>query len=102
MTTEMTEECASRWDRRVTKGGTPVPQYRPPWSRGWFTVRRAAGPEGVVLETRIPGYLAGKITEHDDQDAAEAAARQTWLRYAADVAAITGQDEQEIAAPWMN
>jgi hypothetical protein len=90
---------SGRWDGRVmNEHGRPVPKFRPPWSRGWFIIRRADGPAGVVLEARIPGY-ATAITEHEDQAAAEAAARQAWQDYAAAVAAVTGQDGQE-AEPW--
>jgi hypothetical protein len=102
MTTEIAER-APRWDGRVTNNdGKPVPQYRPSWSRGWFVIRRADGPAGVVLETRIPGYLAG-TTRHDDQDAAEAAARGIWRAYASAVAVATGKtgNEQE-TEPWEN
>jgi hypothetical protein len=101
MTAETVTEDAPRWDGRVLNSdGKPAPRYRPWWSRGWFVISRADGPAGVVLKTRIPGYLTG-VTEHGDQAAAEAAARDIWRGYAADVNAITGKtgNEQE-TEPW--
>ena len=55
----------------------------------------------MELETRIPGYLTG-TTGHGDQAVAEAAARDLWRQYAADVAAITGKDDEQETEPWEN
>jgi len=102
MTAE-TAECAPRWDGRVLNSdGKPAPRYQLPWSRGWFVISRADGPDGVVLNTRIPGYLTG-TTGHGDQAAAEAAARDIWRGYASAVAVATGRanTEQE-TKPWEN
>lgn len=91
----MTTTATSRFDGRVRdETGRPVPQFRPPWARGWFIVRRATGPEGVELECRIPGYLAEgeRITLHPDQEAAEAAARTIYDGYCAAVDALPGRE----------
>lgn len=40
-------------DRRVIQRGQPVEELV--LERGWFRIRRADGPHGVVLEIRIPG-----------------------------------------------
>jgi hypothetical protein len=103
MTTEAIAEPVPRWDGRVLNGdGKPAPRYQLPWSRGWFVIRRADGPDGVVLETRIPGYLTG-TAQHGDQAAAEAAARGIWRAYAADVTVATGRtDNGQENGPWTN
>ena len=75
--------------------GRPVARYGLPWSRRWFVLARAAGPDGVTLTAAIPGYTSGTTT-HDDQAAAELAARGIWRAYAT---ALTGQDRQE-TEPW--
>lgn len=91
-----TETRLPKWDGRVVnEAGDAVPQFRPPWSRGWFVIRRAA--EGVELEARIPG-CGSAVTGHADQAAAEAAAHAAWLGYAAHVAAVTGREQER--APW--
>jgi hypothetical protein len=96
--TSMVHCGVPRWDARVTDAaGKPVPAWYPPWSRRWFIIRRAAGEAGVTLETRIPGWPSG-IAKHDNQAAAEMAARETWRGYAAEVTRITGREQE--SEPW--
>ena len=79
-------------DERVRdEYGRPVNRYGLPWSRRWFVLARAAGPDGVTLTAAIPGYTSGTTT-HDDQAAAELAARRIYDAYRADVAAQAGQE----------
>lgn len=90
----MTTQTAPRdgLDRRVTDPdtGQPVAKYR--FTRGWFTIIRAAGTTGVNLQTRIPGYLT-EVTPHPTQDAAERAARAIYAQYRIDVRAPSDQSE---------
>jgi SH3-like domain-containing protein len=65
-------------DGRVTERGVPVAVTR--LERGWFRIRRADGPAGVVLEVRVPGYLTAD-EPHDSQDAARAAAEGIYGDY---------------------
>jgi len=89
-------ETAERpqWDRRVVSDdGRPVYRYWPGWSRRWFEIRRADGPDGVILVTRIPGS-GQAVTGHANQMAAEAAARAIYGEYVQAVTAVTGYTDQ--------
>jgi hypothetical protein len=58
-------------DGRVTERGEPV-AVTLLW-RGWFRVRRADSPAGVVLEVRIPGYRIDDLPCENQAAAREAA-----------------------------
>lgn len=80
-------------DSRVTDdAGQPAIAAR--LYRGWFRIRRAAGPAGVVLETRIPGCPESS-TSHEDQAAATMAAARIYAAYCDAVRALTRSDRSE-------
>ena len=79
-------------DNRVTdEDGQPVAERR---FMRWFRVRRADGPAGVILVTRIPGYL-DETSPHPTQDAALRAARQIYAGYRDAVRVLSGQSEHQ-------
>jgi hypothetical protein len=80
-------------DSRVTDDdGRPAIACR--LYRGWFRIRRAAGPAGVVLEARIPGCPESD-TSHKDQAAATMAAAGIYAAYCDAVRALTSSDRSE-------
>lgn len=90
MTTETTR---AGLDNRVTgEDGQPVAEHR--FIRGWFRVRRSDSAAGVVLKTRIPGYL-DETSPHPTQDAALRAARQIYAGYRDAVRALSGGPEDQ-------
>lgn len=76
-------------DSRVTDE-TGAPSIAARLYRGWFRIRRAAGPDGVILEARIPGCLADN-TRHDDQESAARAASKTYAEYRDAVRALSAR-----------
>jgi hypothetical protein len=65
-------------DRRVQQYGQPAEQVM--LMRGWFRIRRADGPSGVVLEVRIPG-LPPEDRPCDHLNAARKAAGEIYDDY---------------------
>ena len=79
-------------DNRVTdEAGQPAAERR--FVR-WFRVRRAGGPAGVILVTRIPGYL-DETSPHPTQDAALRAARRIYAQYREAVEILRASDQSE-------
>lgn len=76
------------------QAGHPVRIWHLPEYRAWFAIRRAPGPSGVVLTSRIPGCLDETESEHADQDAATAAAHETYAAYVAAVEAFKISDKE--------
>lgn len=90
MSTVTTQQAPAVLDNRVTgEDGRPVAERR--FIRGWFRVRRADGPSGVILHARIPGYL-DETSPHPTQDAALRAARRIHAGYRDAVRALAGED----------
>jgi hypothetical protein len=57
-------------------------EFRLPAPLLWFRVRWPDDGQGVVLVTRIPGYLS-QTTPHENKDAAERAAAAIYDEYRA-------------------
>jgi hypothetical protein len=57
----------------VLREGRPAERLRLLNGWSWFTLRRADGPDGVVLEIRIPGYRNEDLPCEDQAAAREAA-----------------------------
>jgi hypothetical protein len=74
-------------DGRVTERGKPVPATR--LHRGWFVITRADGPDGVLLEVRVPGY-ARETQPHPDQAAARQAASEIYDGYLRAIKSLAG------------
>lgn len=89
MTTETTR---AGLDNRVTdEDGQPAAERR---FMRWFRIRRDGDHPGVILVTRIPGYLS-EITPHADQDAAMRAARAIYAGYRDAVRALSDRSENQ-------
>jgi hypothetical protein len=90
----------ARWDSRVTKPAArgarrPVPSYGLPCAGRWLRICRAPGPDGVVLQVRIPGYEP-EDRDYPDQAAAEAAGQDIYAGYCTAVEALAkaGDDNE--------
>ena len=80
-------------DNRVTdEEGQPVRERR--IIRGWFRIRRADGPSGVILHVRIPGYM-DETRPYPAQGAAIRALRVIYAGYRDAVRALSDRSEQE-------
>jgi hypothetical protein len=88
--TPMTPVPRPPLDDRVQANSKPVSRLTVKRHRygGWFVIRRAPGPEGVVLEVRIPGCREDR--PFADQASAVVAADTIYDEYATAVKQLAG------------
>jgi hypothetical protein len=91
--TPMTPVPRPPLDDRVMANGQPVSRLTVKRHKygGWFVIRRAEGPEGVVLEIRIPGNHDDR--PYDGQASAVIAADEIYIEYTQAVNRLMGRQE---------